>query len=36
MENIVMKGIPMLPPDLVKVAEGMGMLVEVVGEYENS
>lgn len=36
MENIVMKGISMLPPNKVKVAEAMGALVEVVGEYENS
>jgi len=36
MENLVMKDIPMLPPNIVKVAEGMGMLVDVVGEYENS
>ncbi len=36
MENMVMKGIPMLPPNLIKVAAGMGMLVEAVGEYENS
>jgi len=36
MEKMVMKGIPMLDPDLIKVAVGMGMLVEVVGEYENS
>jgi len=36
MENMVMKGIPMLPPAMVKVAEGMGMLVDAVGEYENS
>jgi len=36
MENMVMKGIPMLPPEMVKVAEGMGMLVDAVGEYENS
>lgn len=36
MEKLVMKGIPMLPPNIVKVAMGMGMLVDVVGEYENS
>lgn len=36
MEKLVMKGIPMLPPNIVKVAAGMGMLVDVVGEYENS
>ena len=36
MEKLVMKGIPMLPPNMVKVAMGMGMLVDVVGEYENS
>ncbi|WP_313162576.1 substrate-binding domain-containing protein [Sedimentibacter sp.] len=36
MENLVMKGIPMLPPNIVKVAAGMGMLVDAVGEYENS
>jgi phosphate transport system substrate-binding protein len=26
----------MLPPNMIKIAEGMGMLVDVVGEYENS
>lgn len=36
MENLVMKGIPMLSPNIVKVAMGMGMLVDAVGEYENS
>lgn len=36
MENLVMKGIPMLPPNMIKIAAGMGMLVDVVGEYENS
>lgn len=36
MENLVMKGIPMLPPNIIKIAAGMGMLVDVVGEYENN
>lgn len=36
MVNLVMKGIPMLPPNLIKVAAGMGMLIDVVGEYENN
>lgn len=36
MEKLVMKGTPMLPPNKIKVALGMGMLVDVVGEYENS
>lgn len=36
MENLVMKGKTMLPPNKIKVIQGMGELVEVVGEYENN
>ncbi len=36
MEKLVMQGIPMLPPNKIKIAMGMGMLIDVVGEYENS
>lgn len=36
MEKLVMKGIPMLPPKMIKVVEGMGALVDAVAEYENS
>lgn len=36
MENLVMKRKAMLPPNKIKVIEGMGELIEVVGEYENS
>lgn len=36
MEKLVMKGIPMLSPDTVKVEMGMGALVEAVAEYKNS
>ncbi len=36
MENLVMKGIPMLPPAMIQVVEGMGMLIDAVAEHENS
>ena len=36
MINLVMKDNPMLPPETVKVAEGMGYLVDVVAEYQNN
>lgn len=36
MENLVMKGIPMLPPAMTKVAAGMGELVDAVAEYKNA
>lgn len=36
MENLVMKGKPMLKPDMIKVEMGMGMLVDAVAEYKNS
>lgn len=36
MEKLVMKGIPMLSPDTVKVEVGMGELVDAVAEYKNS
>lgn len=35
MEQLVMQGEAMLPPETVKVAAGMGMLVDVVAEYRN-
>jgi len=35
MENLVMQGTPMLPPETVKVILGMGALVETVAEYKN-
>lgn len=36
MENLVMQGRPMLPPETVKVIEGMGPLVNAVAEYNNN
>lgn len=35
MIDLVMKDIPMLPPEMVEVVEGMGGLVEAVAEYKN-
>jgi len=36
MENLVMKGTPMMPPEKIKIVAGMGQLIETVGEYKNS
>lgn len=36
MENLVMKGAPMLSPKTIKVIEGMGQLVDAVAEYKNA
>jgi len=36
MEKQVMKGKKMLPPDKIEIVTGMGELLEVVGEYQNS
>ena len=36
MENLVMQGLPMLPPTMTKVAVGMGELVDAVAEYQNA
>jgi phosphate transport system substrate-binding protein len=36
MEQLVMQGAPMASPDTVKVAEGMGHLIDMVAEYQNS
>ena len=36
MIDLVMKDTPMLPPEKVKVAIGMGMLIDVVAEYRNN
>ncbi|KPU44153.1 phosphate-binding protein PstS 1 precursor [Oxobacter pfennigii] len=36
MKNLVMKGIPMLPPETTKVSIGMGALIDAVAEYKNS
>ena len=36
MEEWVMKGVPMIKPPTAKFATGMGMLIEVVADYENS
>jgi len=35
MIHMVMKGAPMLPPETVRVIEGMGGLVDAVAEYQN-
>ena len=36
MESLVMQGIPMADPEIVRIVRGMGMLVESVAEYENT
>ena len=36
MLDLVMKDTPMLPPETVKVVEGMGQLVDAVAEYKNN
>jgi len=36
MEQLVMQGMPMADPKMVKVVVGMGWLVEAVAEYQNS
>lgn len=35
MEKLVMQGLSMLPANKIKIAIGMGMLIDVVAEYEN-
>ncbi|MCL2495408.1 MAG: substrate-binding domain-containing protein [Oscillospiraceae bacterium] len=35
MEELVMKGTPMAPAEMVNIAMGMGMLIEAVAEYQN-
>jgi len=35
MLNLVMKGVPMMPPPTVRIVMGMGGLIDVVAEYQN-
>ena len=35
MLSLVMQGTPMLPPEMVEIVTGMGMLVDTVAEYRN-